>query len=574
MTRCLAVTMPINRAIQEKLGQILVNAGRLTVDQMKAAVEHQRVKEPHKQVGAVLVDQGIVTEADITYALGIQFNLAVLDLTTVTVDPEVIQLVSEKLARRLGVLPVFLVGKELTVAMADPTEIHTIDFLARETRCMIQPVLVVKSQIDAAHDLYYADGKAANLETGDLHRFDVDQGGPGEVERLKAAGEEIPIIKIVDQILNRAVEEGASDIHLEPSEKKFAVRFRIDGLLREMLSFSPILRLAITSRLKILSNLDISERQKPQDGRIELKVGSRDLDLRVSTLPTAFGEKIVMRVLDRANILMGFKDLGFSVGNLDHLSRLIRQPYGIILITGPTGSGKSTTLYAALNTVKSTEVNIVTVEDPIEYQLTGINQVQVNLKKDLNFATILRSVLRQDPDIIMVGEIRDPETGAMATEAALTGHLVFSTLHTNDAAGAVTRLVEMGIEPFLLGPSLLGVVAQRLVRKVCADCRELYQPRPAELERLDLVGLNEGVVFAKAKGCAQCKQRGYRGRTGIHEVLVIDDVMRQLISEKAPQSTLVEYATQRGFIDMRIDGIKKVVAGITTIEEVLRVSKG
>ena len=566
--------MPINRAIHEKLGQILVNAGRLTADQMKAAVEHQRVKEPHKQVGAVLVDQGIVTEADITYALGIQFNLAVLDLTTVTVEPEVIQLVSEKLARRLGVLPVFLVGKELTVAMADPTEIHTIDFLARETRCTIQPVLVVKSQIAAGHDSYYADGKAANLETGDLHRFDVDQGGPGEVERLKAAGKEIPIIKIVDQILNRAVEEGASDIHLEPSEKKFAVRFRIDGLLREMLSFSPTLRLAITSRLKILSNLDISERQKPQDGRIELKIGSRDLDLRVSSLPTAFGEKIVMRVLDRANILMGLKDLGFSSGNLDHLSRLIRQPYGIILITGPTGSGKSTTLYAALNTVKSPEVNIVTVEDPIEYQLNGINQVQVNLKKDLNFATILRSVLRQDPDIIMVGEIRDPDTGVMATEAALTGHLVFSTLHTNDAAGAVTRLVEMGIEPFLLGPSLLGVVAQRLVRKVCADCREFYQPRPAELERLDLTGLNEDVVFAKAKGCAQCKQRGYRGRTGIHEVLVIDDVMRQLISEKAPQSTLVEYATQRGFIDMRIDGIKKVVAGITTVEEILRVSKG
>ncbi len=566
--------MPINRAIHEKLGQILVNAGRLTVDQMKAAVEHQRVKEPHKQVGALLVEQGIVTEADITYALGIQFNLAVLDLTTVTVDPEVLKLVSEKLARRWGVLPVFLVGKELTVAMTDPTEIQTIDFLARETRCAIQPVLVVKSQIDVAHDVYYAEGKAANLETGDLHRFDVDQGGPGEVERLKAAGKEIPIIKIVDQILNQAVEEGASDIHLEPSDKKYAVRFRIDGLLREMLSFSPTLRLAITSRLKILSNLDISERQKPQDGRIELKIGSRDLDLRVSTLPTAFGEKIVMRVLDRANILMGFKDLGFSVGNLDHLSRLIRQPYGIILITGPTGSGKSTTLYAALNTVKSPEVNIVTVEDPVEYQLNGINQVQVNLKKDLNFATILRSVLRQDPDIIMVGEIRDPETGAMATEAALTGHLVFSTLHTNDAAGAVTRLVEMGIEPFLLGPSLLGVVAQRLVRKVCADCRELYQPRPAELERLDLIGLSEDVVFAKAKGCAQCKQRGYRGRTGIHEVLVIDDVMRQLISEKAPQSTLVEYATQQGFIDMRIDGIKKVVAGITTVEEILRVSKG
>ncbi|MBI3607325.1 MAG: Flp pilus assembly complex ATPase component TadA [Nitrospirae bacterium] len=566
--------MPINRAIQGKLGQILVDAGRLTADQLSAAVERQRDKEPHKQLGTILVEQGIVSEAAITEALGVQFNLAVVDLTTMTVDPEVIRLVPELLALRLGVIPLFLVEKELTVAIADPTEIQTIDFLARETRCTIQPVLAPRTQIAAAHDLYYLDAKMVNLESGDLHRFDVDQGGPGEVERLRAAGKEIPIIKIVDQILNRAVEEGASDIHFEPGEKKFTIRYRVDGLLHETLSFSPTLRPAITSRLKILSSLDISERQKPQDGRIELKVGSRDLDLRVSTLPTAFGEKVVLRILDRANILMGLKDLGFSAGNLDHLLRLIRQPYGIILVTGPTGSGKSTTLYAALNTVKSPEVNIVTVEDPIEYQLNGINQVQVNLKKDLNFATILRSVLRQDPDIIMVGEIRDPDTGAMATEAALTGHLVFSTLHTNDAAGAVTRLIEMGIEPFLLAPSLLGVVAQRLVRKVCTDCREFYQPRPAELERLDLVGLDGEVVFPKAKGCAHCKQRGYRGRTGVHEVLVIDDVMRQMISEKLPQSTLVGYAAQRGFIDMRIDGIKKVVAGITTVEEVLRVSKG
>lgn len=566
--------MPINRTIQAKLGHILVDAGRLSAEQLEAAIEHQREKEPHKPLGVVLVEQGAATDMDITFALGVQFNLPVLDLTTLTVDPDVLRLISEPVARKLGVLPVFLVEKELTVAMSDPTEIHTIDFLARQTKCAIQPVLAPLSQIAGAHDLLYAGANDAPLLTGDLERFNVDQGGPGEVERLRAAGKEVPIIKLVDQMFNRAIEEGASDIHLEPGEKKFAVRFRIDGLLQEVMSFSPVLRAAITSRIKILSNLDISERQKPQDGRIQLSVGSRDLDLRVSTLPMTHGEKIVLRVLDRANVLMGFKDIGFTPGNLELLLKLIRQPYGIVLITGPTGSGKSTTLYAALNTVKSPQVNIVTVEDPVEYQIAGINQVQVNLKKDLSFSSALRSILRQDPDIVMVGEIRDPETGAMATEAALTGHLVLSTLHTNDAGGAITRLVEMGIEPFLLAPSLLGVVAQRLVRKLCPDCRESYRPRPAELERLDLTELPHEVVFAKPKGCPQCKQRGYRGRTGVHEVLVIDEVMRQLISEKASQSTLMEYAVGRGFIDMRIDGLKKIIAGVTSVEEVLRVSKG
>ncbi|HET8761347.1 MAG TPA: ATPase, T2SS/T4P/T4SS family [Nitrospiria bacterium] len=282
----------------------------------------------------------------------------------------------------------------------------------------------------------------------------------------------------------------------------------------------------------------------------------------------------MVRILDRANVLIGLKELGLSSDNLERLDQLIHQPYGIVLVTGPTGSGKSATLYAALNAIKSPEVNIVTIEDPIEYQIAGINQVQINPKRELAFASVLRSVLRQDPDIIMVGEIRDPETGAMGTEAALTGHLVFSTLHTNDAGGAVTRLIEMGIEPFLLAPSILGVVAQRLVRKVCVQCRESYEPRPAELERLGLDGLQGDRQFARAKGCAHCQHRGYRGRTAIHEILIIDEIMRQMISEKVAQATLMDYAPQRGFIDMRIDGLKKMVAGLITVEEVLRVSKG
>lgn len=565
--------MPLNRVLQAKLGQILVDRGRLTPEQLNTAIERQRDKEPGKQLGAIFIELGFVPEMDVAHAVGLQFNLPIVDLTVITVASDVLRTIPEPLARKLCVVPIFLVAKELTVAIADPTEIETIDFLARETRYVIQPVLAPRRHIILAHDRFYtAETTLQSLNTEDLQRFDVDHGGPGEVERLRAVGKEVPIVKIVDQIFARAVAEGASDIHIEPGETKLQVRFRVDGLLREVTSFSPLLRAAITSRIKILSSLDIAERQKPQDGRIQLS--AHNLDLRVSTLPTHYGEKVVIRILDRANILLGLKDLGLSSSNLERLDHLIHQPYGIVLVTGPTGSGKSTTLYAALNAIRTPEVNIVTIEDPIEYQLAGINQVQVNTKRELTFASVLRSVLRQDPDIIMVGEIRDPETGAMATEAALTGHLVLSTLHTNDAGGAVTRLIEMGIEPFLLAPSILGVVAQRLVRTVCVQCRELYEPRSAELERLGLDGLQGDLRFARATGCAHCQHRGYRGRTAIHEILIIDEIMRQMISEKVSQAALMGYATQRGFVDMRIDGLKKMVAGLTTVEEVLRVSKG
>ncbi|MFZ5874773.1 MAG: GspE/PulE family protein [Nitrospirota bacterium] len=565
--------MPLNRVLQAKLGQILVDQGRLTPEQLAAAIEHQRGKEPGKQLGTIFVELGFANEVDVAQAVGLQFNLPAVDLTVITVSEDVLRIIPEPLARKLCVVPIFLVDKELTVALADPTEIDIIDFLARETRCVIQPVLAPRRQIISAHDRFYtAETTLQSLDTEALQRFDVDHGGPGEVERLRAVGKEIPIVKIVDQIFARAVAEGASDIHIEPGDTKLQVRFRVDGMLREVTSFSTLLCAAITSRIKILSELDIAERRKPQDGRIQLS--THNLDLRVSTLPMRHGEKIVIRILDRANVLIGLKDLGLTPSNLERLNHLIHQPYGIVLVTGPTGSGKSTTLYAALNAIKTPEVNIVTVEDPVEYQIPGINQVQVNAKRELTFASVLRSVLRQDPDIIMVGEIRDPETGAMATEAALTGHLVFSTLHTNDAGGAVTRLIEMGIEPFLLAPSILGVVAQRLVRKVCPQCRELYEPRPAELDRLGLDGLQGDLRFARAKGCTHCQHRGYRGRTAIHEILIIDETMRQMISEKVSQATLTDYAAQQGFVDMRIDGLKKMVAGLTTVEEVLRVSKG
>jgi type IV pilus assembly protein PilB len=477
--------VPLNRVLQSKLGQILVDQKVIDPAQLETAIQQQREKEPHKQLGTIITELGFASDTKVAEAVGMQFNLPVIDLLAITISPKTIAMVPEQLARKLCILPVFLAEKELSVALADPTEIETLDFLARETRCMVQPVLATRRQLTAAHDRYYAsDATLTSLNTEALQRFNVDHGGPGEVERLLAVGQEIPVVKIVDQIFNRAITEGASDIHIEPSDLKILIRFRVDGILRDILSFSPLLRAAVTSRIKILSNLDIAERQKPQDGRIQLP--SHNLDMRVSTLPTQHGEKVVIRILDRANVLIGLKDLGFTPQNLEQLNQLIHQPYGIVLVTGPTGSGKSTTLYAALNAIRSPEVNVVTVEDPVEYHLPGITQVQVNVKKGLTFAAVLRSVLRQDPDVVMVGEIRDPETGAMATEAALTGHLVLSTLHTNDAAGAVPRLIEMGIEPFLLAPSLLGVVAQRLVRVVCGHCRELYTPQPTELDRLGM----------------------------------------------------------------------------------------
>jgi type IV pilus assembly protein PilB len=559
--------MPTIRSIDKKIGQILIENGRLANDKLQIALDLQRTKRPNDPLGSILMDLGHIREEDVTFALGIQFNLPVVDLTSLDINLEAVKQLPEAQAKKMEVMPLLLVGTELTVAIHDPTRIDVLDHLKRQTRYTVQAVLTTQSQILTAQAIHYAKlAEAQSPPSADSRTSDADQTAL-DARRLEAKGKEIPIVNIVNQILSQAIEEGASDIHVEPQEQGLLIRYRVDGRLREITTYPVLLQPGIISRLKVLSNLDIAERQQPQDGRIQMTIGKKTVDLRVSTLPASFGEKVVLRILDRASVLIPLDGLGFSPTNLENLTKLINRPYGILLVTGPTGSGKSTTLYSVLNTIRAPDVNIITVEDPVEYRLPGINQVQVNPKKQLNF-------LRQDPDIIMIGEIRDPETGKIATEAALTGHLVFSTLHTNDACGAVTRLIEMGIDPFLVAPSLLGVIAQRLVLRICNDCKEFYEPRPSELARLGLEHTDVSEIrFAKGRGCQRCKQRGFRGRVALHELLVIDDAMRQMISDRASHSELLRYATSHGFYDMRIDGIRKLAAGLTTIEEVLRETK-
>ena len=558
--------MPLARVVEKKLGQILVEADRLQPAKLEEALRQQEASGA--PLGAILVQRGFVTEDDVTFALGMQFNLAVVDLSALEINMQAVERVPESMARKLRVLPIFLLDKELTVAFADPTEIGSVDILKRETRCAVQPVLAPAAQVAAYQDLYYAELRKKQSSAGGA----AAGGEASQLDMLRAAVKEAPIVKIVDQILQQAVSEGASDIHLEPVEQGLLLRLRIDGVLREVTTLAEALKPAVVSRLKVLSELDIAERQRPQDGRLQTQIAGRDLEFRVSVLPTYLGEKVVLRVLDRGSVLLDLEQLGLSPRNLETVKQMIRRPHGIILVTGPTGSGKSTTLYTVLNALRSPRVNILTVEDPVEYQLPGINQVQVNVKKGLTFASVLRAMLRQDPNIIMVGEIRDRETGVIAVEAALTGHLVFTTLHTNDAPGAITRLVEMGIDRFLIGPALVGVVAQRLVRRVCRSCRELYEPPASELARLDLGGVAQPLTFARGRGCADCKQQGYRGRLGIHEVLAVDDSMRLLISEGASPSALKAYALEQGFTDLRIDGMRKAAVHLTSLEEVLRVT--
>ncbi|MFI5304679.1 MAG: GspE/PulE family protein [Nitrospiria bacterium] len=567
--------MKVARAVEQKLGKILIDKKVISDSDLNHALEEQaKSSDVSKPIGSFLVDLGYASEKDVTEALGVQFNMAVVNLDDINISKELIKIIPENVASKFLFLPLFLIEKELTVALADPTFLDTLSALGLDNRFKIQPVLALRTQLEKFIELNYNEGpKSVSLQT-DLQEISLAEGSAGYIEKLKKAGKETPIIKLVDKILMEAVEEGASDIHVEPAETKLMIRYRIDGILKEQASFVMSLHPAVVSRFKILSNLDISERQKPQDGRIQFIHHKKEIDLRVSTLPTHFGEKIVLRLLDRSKIQIKLEDLGFSDENFDRISQIIFQPHGIVLVTGPTGSGKSTTLYAVLNTIRSIEKNIITVEDPVEYQLPLINQVQVNLKKDLTFASALRAILRQDPDIIMIGEIRDTVTGQIATESALTGHLVFSTLHTNDALSSITRLVDMGIEPFLLAPSLLGVVAQRLVRKICQECKEPYQPKPSEMARFGLEELEgEEILFYKGKGCSQCKKKGYKGRIGIHEVILVDEKLREMIIESASLETMKEAAFENGFTEMRLDGIKKMLAGLTTSEEVLRATR-
>jgi type IV pilus assembly protein PilB len=564
--------------VEKRLGDMLVEEQLLSEEELEQSLaERERKGLASLPIGKYLVRHGYLHEKDCLRMLARQFNLAVMDLEEVEVQEDLLAEVPEEVCRRYKLLPLFAIGDEITLAISDPTSIDGVDVVSGLLKQPVQPVLSSETQVLREIAAHYGAGAEEEASADDLvtlGALDVDSAGhKTDIESLRAAGEEAPIVKMVDKILKLAVREGASDIHIEPGEDHLLVRFRIDGVMQKRFAFSMQLAAAVASRVKILSALDISERQRPQDGRIQLKMGERELEFRVSVLPVYYGEKVVMRILDRSSVRVGLTDLGFSTHNLKVFESLLRQPNGIVLVTGPTGSGKSTTLYAALNAINSIEKNIVTVEDPVEYQIPLINQVAVNAKRGLTFAGALRSFLRQDPDIIMVGEIRDPETGSIAAEAALTGHLVLSTLHTNDAPSSITRLMEMGVAPFLLAPTLLGILAQRLLRRVCPQCKAPHQPSATEIAEAGVQEIAGQVTFLRGKGCGFCSGSGYRGRTGIHEVLRVDEEVRELIIEKASTSQVRRVAYGKGFRDLRFDGLRKAVAGETTLEEVVRVTK-
>jgi type IV pilus assembly protein PilB len=557
---------------REPLGRILLRMGLVTEEQLEQALAiHERTRE---KLGRILVSMGAITEQDLAKAIGIQWNYPYVALSSAGVDPEVARMVPHHLCIRHKVLPYARNGDKLLVALVDPLNLLALDDVRLITGLDVEPRITTEEELLQAihkhHQLGSLLEQTAHVEVGPEAPVEEEI----SLDRLRQMVDEAPVVKLVNLILDQAIREGASDIHIEPYRHGIHVRYRIDGVLHDVLSPPKNLKAALVSRIKIMANLDIAERRRPQDGRIHLRVDGREIDLRVSTLPTMFGEKVVMRILDQSSALIQLGQLGMASEVQETWERLATKPYGMLLITGPTGSGKTTTLYATLTKINTLEKNIITIEDPVEYQLPRINQVQVNPKAGLTFATALRSILRQDPDIIMVGEIRDRETAELAVQAALTGHLVFSTLHTNDAASAFTRLLDMGIEPYLVASSVIGVMAQRLARKICSRCKEPYRAPGEAVRRLSedrVEGEEEEVVLYRGAGCEACRHTGYKGRVGVFELLVVSDRIRSMILARAPSTEIREAARSEGMRTMREDGLQKVLGGISTVEEILRV---
>jgi general secretion pathway protein E len=537
-------------------------------------------KKAGQELADVLVEMGALEPQRLARALAQEYQLPFQShVDEHTLDTSLVAKIPINYAKKNRVLPLAVADGSVTVALADPSNYEPLDDLrvlfGMPVAAVVVPAQVLDEAINRAYD--QATTSAADLMIDlEEERLDVVASELAQEPRdLLESDEAAPIIKLVNGLLSQAVKDRASDIHIECFENELVVRFRVDGMLYDVLSPPKRFQSALTSRVKVMSGLDIAEKRLPQDGRIRIRIAGRDIDIRVSTIPTAHGERIVLRLLDRAQALVDvdLDRLGFSGDNLRRLDRLIRQSHGIILATGPTGSGKTTTLYACLSRINSPEKNIITIEDPIEYQLRGVGQMQVNPKIDLTFANGLRSILRQDPDVIMVGEIRDSETAEIAIQAALTGHLVFSTLHTNDSFGAVSRLVDMGIEPFLVSSSILAVLAQRLVRRLCVECREEYIPTAAELARIGLGASGFSGPLYRARGCRACRNTGYRGRMAIQELMVMDDDIRALVMRKADAAMIRRHCTSRGMKLLRQDGADRVLAGETTIEELLRVTQ-
>jgi type IV pilus assembly protein PilB len=568
--------------MSSRLGEILVKDSLITADQLKQALEHQ--KKSGGRLGTCLVKLGLVNDDDITAVLSRQYGVPSINLKFYEVDPAVIKLVPQETAVRYQIVPLSRVGSTLTIAMTDPTNVFAMDDIKFMTGFNIEPVVASESSILAGIDKAYGGGgKEEDLEAvmqsmSEMGDNDVElqsEEQQMELAELEKAADEAPVVKLVNVVLGDAVKRGASDIHIEPYEKEFRVRFRIDGVLQSIMSPPLKLKDAITSRLKIMAKLDISEKRLPQDGRIMLKmnIGGRkkQLDFRVSTLPTLWGEKIVLRLLDKENLRLDMTKLGFESESLVKFEKAILKPYGMVLVTGPTGSGKTNTLYSAISRLNQPDTNIMTAEDPVEFQLGGVNQVQMKEQIGLNFAAALRSFLRQDPNIILVGEIRDFETAEIAIKAALTGHLVLSTLHTNGAPETITRLMNMGIEPFLVATSVHLICAQRLVRRICKDCIEPMDVPPQTLIEAGYTPEEAKTTkIQKGKGCGVCNNTGYKGRCGLYEVMEVDDEIRELVLVGASAVELKKKAIERGMITLRRSGLIKVAAGMTTLEEVAR----
>ena len=546
---------------RKRLGDLLVGAGLITEDQLQSALKD---KKPNQKTGDVLIQKGFITEQQLIEVLEFQLGIPHVTLYRYPFDPSLFSLIPKEIAKRQLIIPLKKEGEKLFVAMADPMDFYTIDDLRLSTGFHVEVAIATKDDIIRAINKYY------DMDEG-FEDLLLERGSSARPEEDKIIDKDAPIVKLVNQLITNAAALRASDIHIDPQETRVIVRNRIDGVLRTERNLPKHMQSVLTARIKIMANLDITEHRIPQDGRIKMNLEFHPIDIRVSTLPTVYGEKIVLRLLDVSSALNDINRIGFNKVNLNRFLGLIDKPTGIVLITGPTGSGKSSTLYAALNRLNSEEVNIITVEDPVEYQLEGINQIQVNPNVGLTFAAGLRSILRQDPNIIMVGEIRDRETAEVAIRASLTGHLVLSTLHTNDSLGSITRLIDMGVEPFLVAASVSGIVAQRLVRRVCRDCAETQPPTKREIEIFAKRGLKIDQV-TRGRGCASCNMTGYKGRIAIHEVLVMDDKMRRVIMNGEPFSRLRELAIEHKTIFLIDDGLLKVKQGITTTEEVLRVA--
>jgi type IV pilus assembly protein PilB len=560
---------------QDRLGDFFVREGLITEEQLRQGLAESRAHG--MRLGAALVYLGFVSEADLTRALARQYRVPAVDLDRMEVEPKVIRLVSGAVAHKHLVLPLRKVGRTLTLAMVNPTDQSAIDDLKFITRLDIEPVIAGEQTLRVNLEKYY--DSADDLQIADLLgefteedvEFVEDDDDEVSVATLQAEVDKAPVVKFINGLLTDAVVKGVSDIHIEPYERELRVRYRIDGSLQEVMKPPLKMKAALASRIKILSDLNIAERRVPQDGRIKLRMKNRVVDFRVSTLPVIFGEKIVLRILDKGAISLDLTKFGFEQRAEREFTRAIANPYGMVLVTGPTGSGKTTTLYAALSRVNTDQVNIMTAEDPVEYNLHGINQVQVRPEIGMSFAAALRAFLRQDPNIIMVGEIRDLETGGISIKAALTGHLVLSTLHTNDAPSTVTRLIDMGLEPFNVASALNLVTAQRLVRRVCKDC-EAEAKYDEEYLRAAGVPLDwaDKVAFRKGEGCEKCEGSGYRGRQGLYEVMPMSPALRKAIMQKQSTDELREIALDEGMLTLRMDGLVKVEKGITTLEEVVK----